>query len=294
MKLSEDIVISGKKAMARSYAKINLTLDVMGKRTDGYHLIETIMQTVNLSDIIVVQTHNNGIKITTNKKYLPSNNKNIAYKAAELFFNELNEKRYGAKILIHKNIPVAAGLAGGSGNGAAVLVALNMLYSNPFSEEKLLEIGAKLGADVPYCMIGGTQSASGIGEILRPVKALSKQYILLVTPPISVSTPWVYEEFDSIQKSIFPDTQAMISAIEKDNYKEICSNLSNVLEEVTIKKYPVIGGIKEKMLLNGANGALMSGSGPTVFGFFDDFNKAKASQDSFSMMYKDVYLTTTL
>ena len=143
MKLSEDIVINGKKAMTRSYAKINLTLDVMGKRTDGYHLIETIMQTVNLSDIIVVQTHNNGIKITTNKKYLPSNNKNIAYKAAELFFNELNEKRYGAKILIHKNIPVAAGLAGGSGNGAAVLVALNMLYSNPFSEEKLLEIGAK-------------------------------------------------------------------------------------------------------------------------------------------------------
>ena len=294
MKLSDDMVISGKKAMGRSYAKINLTLDVVGKRPDGYHSIETIMQTVNLSDIIIVEKYGNDIKITSNKKFLPLKNKNTAYKAAELFFNELGEKRRGVKILIHKNIPVAAGLAGGSGNGAAVLVALNMLYNKPFRKEEILKIGTKLGADVPYCMTGGTQLASGIGEIMQPLKPLKRCYVLLVTPPISVSTPWVYSEFDNTEKNIFPDTKAMINAIENNDYFGICENFSNALEDVTVKKYPVIRGIKEKMILNGANGALMSGSGPTVFGFFDDYNKAKASQDSFSLMYKDVYLVTTL
>lgn len=293
MKLSDDIVINGKRAMARSYAKINLTLDVTGTRPDGYHLIETVMQTVNLSDIIIVDRYDGGIKISTNKNYLPVNNKNIAYKAAELFFKKLG-KRHGAKILIHKNIPVAAGLAGGSGNGAAVLKSLNLLYSNPFSQKELLEIGAELGADVPYCMTGGTQFASGIGEILTPLKPISKHYVLLVTPPITVSTPWVYEEFDNIERNIFPNTKAMLNAIENDNYKAVCENLSNVLEGVTIRKYPVLRGIKEKLILNGADGALMSGSGPTVFGFFSDYSKAKASHDSFAHMYKNVYLTTTI
>lgn len=294
MKLTEDIVITGNRAIARSYAKINLTLDITNKREDGYHELETIMQTVNLFDLVIVDKHTSGIKVNTNKKFLPSNNKNIAYKAADAFFEALGKKGCGAKILIHKNIPVSAGMAGGSGNGAAVLAALNLLYQNPFCEEELLKIGATIGADVPYCMMGRTQLATGIGEILTPVKHKTKYYILIVTPSFGVSTPWAFSEFDKVEKTIFPDTQAMKKALEDEDYYGMCNRLSNTLEGVLIKKYPEIGKIKEKMLCDGANGALMSGSGATVFAFFDDYKKAKAAHDSLSLRYKDVFLTTTL
>ena len=293
MKLSDEIVIRGNRAMARSFAKINLTLDITGKRDDGYHNIKTIMQSVNLTDAVIVDKVREEIKVTTNKKFLPTNNKNIAYKAAELFFEETGIAG-GAKIFIHKNIPVAAGLAGGSGNGAAVLASFNRLYDYPLSDEELLKISAKLGADVAYCLTMGTQLAEGIGEILTPIKPLQKQYILMVTPPSGISTPWVYEQFDNSPKEIFPDTDAMISAIENNDYEKICACLSNTFETVVMKEHPEIGGIKQKLLLNGANGAVMSGSGSTVFGFFDEYKKAKASHDSFSLMYKDVFLTTTL
>lgn len=289
----QEIIVTGKRAMAHSYAKINLTLDITGVREDGYHTLETIMQTVNLFDLIIVDKQSHGIKITTNKKFLPTNEKNIAYKAADAFFKAWGREK-GAKILIHKNIPVSAGLAGGSGNAGATLLSLNRLYNQPFSFEELLKIGAALGADVPYCMSGGTQLGCGVGDILTPIEHKSKYCILMVTPPIAVSTPWVYSEFDNIPKPASPDTAAMIDALKNEDYYKMCANLSNVLEGVTAEKHPVIRGIKEKMILNGANGALMSGSGPTVFGFFDDYKKAKVSHDSFSHIYKDVYLTTTL
>ena len=293
MRLADEIIINGKKATLRSYAKINLTLNVLGKRADGYHEIETIMQLVNLSDTVIVDKTDGYIKISSNKKFLPTDEKNIAYKATKLFYETVGING-GARIFIHKSIPVAAGLAGGSGNGAAVLTALNILHSNPLSDDELLSLGAKLGADIPYCMMGGTQVATGIGDIMTKIPSMSKHYVLLVTPPIAVSTPWVYTEFDNTEKKTFPNTKEMIKALENDDYFAICNNLSNTLEDVTIKQHPVIKGIKEKMLKNGADGALMSGSGPTVFGFFSDFKKAKASQDSFSLMYRDVYLTTTL
>ena len=293
MMLSDEIILNGQRAIARSYAKINLTLDILGKREDGYHLLETIMQTINLSDIIIVDKCEQGIKVSTNKKFLPVNNKNIAYKACEEFFlaTKING---GAKIFIHKNIPVAAGLAGGSGNAAAVLLAMNKLYSNPLTDEELCEIGVKIGADVPYCMIGKTQLAKGIGEILTPLTPMKKCYVLLVTPPISVSTAKIYTDYDSVEKTIFPNTKAMCEAIENNDYYSICKNLSNTLESVTINQHPVIGGIKEKMIKDGATGAIMSGSGPTVFGFFDDFKTAKAAHDNFEKMYKDTYLTTII
>lgn len=292
--LYDDIFVTGSRAVGRSYAKINLTLGVNEKREDGYHLIETVMQTVNLSDIVIADvTEDRNIHITTNKKFLPTNEKNIAYKASKLFLDELGVKK-GVKILIHKNIPVAAGLAGGSGNAAAVLCALNMLFSMPFDDEKLFKMGAQLGADIPFCMMKKTQLATGIGDILTPVKGMEKTYVLLVTPPVPISTPWVYSEYDNLINPPKPDTEGMVKALEKGNLSEICGKLSNSLECVTIAKHPVIGGIKEKMIKNGAVGALMSGSGATVFGFFDDYKKAKASMDSFSFMYKDVYLTTTL
>lgn len=290
MKLSDDIVLTGRRATARSYAKINLTLDIIAKRDDGYHTLETVMQTVGLSDLITVDRCSHGIRLSSNKKYLPTNNKNIAYAACEAFFKKTGIHG-GAKIFIHKNIPVAAGLAGGSGNAAAVLAALNMLYSNPLTDAELCEVGVGLGADVPYCIMGGTQLAEGIGEILTPLKSANAFYVLLVTPPISISTPRVYADFDTIEKEIFPDTAAMLTAIENEDFYGICKNLSNTLEAVTIKQHPVIGGIRQKMINNGAIGAIMSGSGPTVFGLFDDFKKAKSSHDSFALMYKDVFLT---
>lgn len=291
--LSKDTVITGKRAISRSYAKINLTLDVLSKRENGYHDIKMIMQTVSLFDLIILDKTDNGISISTNLRYLPNNDKNIAYKAADAFFNKTGIQS-GIKIMIHKNIPVAAGLAGGSGNCAAVLTAMNMLYNSPLTTEELIQIGSNLGADVPYCFNGGTQLAEGIGEILSPLSPMADAYILLVKPPVNVSTGAIYNEIDIAPIQLRPDTDAMINALSGGNINEIAANLCNVMESVTEKMYPIIGGIKKKMIMNGALGAVMSGSGPTVFGIFDDFNKAKNSADSFSLQFKDVFLTRTL
>lgn len=291
--LAEDTILTGKRAISRSYAKINLTLDVLSRRENGYHDIKMIMQTVSLFDLIITDKTSGQISVSTNLKYLPCNEKNIAYKAAAAFFEEA-EIAGGAKIMIHKNIPVAAGLAGGSGNCAAVLTALNLLYDKPFTDVELKNIGAKLGADVPYCFDGGTQIAEGIGEILTPLPSIPDAYVLLVKPPVNVSTGTIYEQIDSVPVSIHPDTDAMIAALESKDIFAVADNLSNVMEAVTQNIHPIIGGIKEKMIMNGALGAVMSGSGPTVFGIFDDFNKAKTSADSFSLQFKDVFLTKTL
>ncbi len=293
MLIAENMVIKGDRAILKSYAKINLTLDVLGKLENGYHEIKSIMQTVNLFDLVVVDKTDAGIDIRTNLKFLPTNEKNIAYKAAELFFNTTGIKG-GARILIHKNIPVAAGLAGGSGNAAAVIVALNYLFNAYLSEEELCKMGEKLGADVPYCLVGGTVLCGGIGEKLEPIENLKKHIVLLAKPPISISTPSIYEKLDSIEIENHPNQERMIEAIRTDNLEDISKELSNVLECATVSMHPMIRGIKEKMIKNGAVGALMSGSGPTVFGLFDDYKLAKKSHDSFSRLYKDVYLTYTL
>ena len=287
--LADDIVITGSRAIARSYAKINLTLDITGKRPDGYHNVEMIMQTVSLFDLLIIDKTSGEIGISTNLKYLPNNDKNIAYKAVKLF-REKTGIRGGAKIIIHKNIPVAAGLAGGSGNAAAVLCAMNLLYNTNLSAEELCKMGAKLGADVPYCIMGGAYLASGIGDILEPLPKSPEAYILLVKPPVSVSTQSIYSEMDAVEIPYRPDTAAMCSALRDGNLQAVADNLCNVMETVTQAQYPEIRGIKTKMVSNGALGALMSGSGPTVFGIFDDYMKAKASADSFSYQYKDVYV----
>lgn len=289
--LSDEIVITGKRAMVRSYAKINLTLDVLGKRANGYHDVEMVMHTLKLFDLLVIDKSYGGISIKTNLHYLPENDKNIAYKAAKLFF-DYTQIRSSVKIIIHKNIPVAAGLAGGSGNGAAVLCALDKLYSTNLSAKTLCNLGAQLGADVPFCIMGGTMTASGIGEILTPViNNLPKAYVLLVKPPINISTMAIYEAIDAAPIQNRPDTNAMVKALADGNLKAVTDNLCNVMEAVTEKLCPVIGGIKTKMRMNGAIGALMSGSGPTVFGIFDNYAKAKRSHDSFARQYKDVFLT---
>ena len=291
--LDNSIIITGKRAICHSHAKINLTLDVLSKLDNGYHTIESIMQTVSLFDLVIVDKTNHGYSIATNLKYLPTNNKNIAYKAMEAFFTTTQIKG-GAKVMIHKNIPVSAGMAGGSTNCAAVLCALNRLFDYPLSDFELLELGKTLGADVPYCMTGSTQLCEGIGEKLTLLPSAPRMWILLVKPPINISTALIYEQIDNKIIDKHPNTNAMIDALKNGDIKNIANNLCNVMESVTCDMHPIIGGIKNKMMLNGALGSLMSGSGPTVFGIFDDEKKAKASADSFAFQFKDVFLVNTV
>ena len=289
----DDIVITGSRAMAHSYAKINLTLDVLSKRPDGYHNVEMIMQTVSLYDLILVDKTEKNISISTNLKYLPVNEKNIAYKAALEFF-KYTCITGGCKIMIHKNIPVAAGLAGGSGNAAAVLCSLDKLYNTNLSSDELMDIASKLGADVPYCIMGGTALATGIGEILTPLPSIPKCNILMVKPPISVSTAAIYEAIDTAEIDKRPNTNAMIDALAQKDLKSVAQNLSNVMGNVTETMHPIVKGIRRKMLMNGALGAVMSGSGPTVFGIFPDYETAKKSHDSFYYQFKEVYLVSAI
>ena len=289
----DDIVITGSRAMAHSYAKINLTLDVLSKRPDGYHNVEMIMQTVSLYDLILVDKTEKNISISTNLKYLPVNEKNIAYKAALEFF-KYTSITGGCKIMIHKNIPVAAGLAGGSGNAAAVLCSLDKLYNTNLPSDELMNIASKLGADVPYCIMGGTALATGIGEILTPLPSIPKCNILMVKPPISVSTAAIYEAIDAAEIDKRPNTNAMIDALAQKDLKSVAQNLSNVMGNVTETMHPIVKGIRRKMLMIGGLGAVMSGSGPTVFGIFPDYETAKKSHDSFYYQFKEVYLVSAI
>lgn len=293
MRLTDTMVITGSRAILKSYAKINLTLDVTAKRADGYHDIESVMQTVSLFDLVIVDKTARGISISTNVKHIPNDSRNIAWRAAEEFFKYTNI-RGGAKIMIHKNIPVSAGLAGGSGNGAAVLSALNALYNAKLTYEQLCEIGVKLGADVPYCINGGTQLACGIGEVLTPLSDAPKMDILLVKPFLNISTAAVYSEIDSAEPEVRPDTGAMVNALCSSSTEQIASQLCNVMEAVTEKQHPQIGGIKKKMISDGALGAVMSGSGPTVFGIFPDAQTAKRSADSFSLQFRDTFVVKSI
>lgn len=291
--LNDDIVVTGNRAIARSYAKINLTLDVLGQREDGYHEIESVMQTISLFDLVLVDRTPCDIGLTTNIKYLPDNEKNIAYKAAQLFFKECGIIG-GAKIRIHKNIPISAGLAGGSGNAAAVLCALNLLYNTRLSVQELCRMGKKLGADVPYCIMGETCVARGIGEKLTRVCPPPPMNVLLVKPFINVSTAAIYECIDNEEIAKHPNTDEMLKALAHRDVCEISDNVCNVMETVTEKLYPVITEVKEQMLQCGAITACMSGSGPTVFGIFEDQFSAKIAADEFSRKYKDVFLVKTL
>ncbi len=292
MRLYDDIVINGDRAIARSYAKINLTLDVLGKRDDGYHDVEMIMQSLSLFDLVLVDRTDSGISVMSNLKHLPSNEKNIAYKAAMLFFEETGICG-GAKVRLHKNIPISAGLAGGSGNAAAVLCSLDKLYNTGLSDKQLCQMGAKLGADVPFCILGGTQLAKGIGTSLTELPPLPKMIFLLVKPPIAISTAEIYAEIDSCPDRKLSDTESMIKAISEGDKATVCQKLSNMMEAVTASQSPDIIKIKEKMLESGAKGAVMSGSGPTVFGIFEDYSIAKKTADEFSIEYDEVFVASS-
>lgn len=264
----------------KSRAKINLSIDVLGKRQDGYHLVEMIMQTIDLYDLIEInEKDNDQITIKSTSDEIPLDCNNLVYKAANLIKQMFNINK-GVEIHIKKNIPVAAGMAGGSSNAAAVLVGLNKLWNLDLSNQQLEEIGLKLGADVPFCINGGAVLASGIGEELTPIKGLTKDVCILVCKPdLFVSTKEVYECIDSKDIDKRPNNKFLIECLKNEDTRQLAENMFNVLEGVTVDKHPVIQQIKDIMTSNRALGAMMSGSGPTVFGLYenrDDAVKCKA------------------
>ena len=277
----------------KAYAKVNITLDVVGKREDGYHLLKMIMQNIDIYDVITIEKIESGIEITCNKPYVPTDERNLAYKAAKLFKDTFNITS-GVSINIKKNIPVAAGLAGGSTDCAAVLKIMNKLFQVNADNEKLMELGVKLGADVPYCINGGTALCEGIGEILTPLKPFKNHIIVLVKPPFCVSTKDVYKNFDLGRVKNHPETHKVITYMNEDNLYEVAKNMKNLLENVTLKKHKVISSIKSEMESLGAIKAMMSGSGPTVFAFFDDMMKAQRCYDEMKKKYNDTFITRTV
>lgn len=266
----------------KSYAKINLGLDVTDKLPNGYHSLKMIMQTISLSDSLFFEVRKDPrIILKTNLPFLPVNEKNIVFQAIKLFRETMHISN-GIYCTVTKRIPVAAGLAGGSGNAAATLKAMNKLFRSGLTDAQLCEMGVKLGADVPYCIMGKTALATGIGDILEPLPAPPFAKVLLVKPPVSVSTKLVYSNLVLDENTVHPDIDACLSAIKGGNLTALCNNLGNVLEDVTVKLHPEITEIKRQMLELGADGSLMSGSGPSVFGLFGDEAKAKAAFDLFS------------
>lgn len=281
------------KLELKALGKINLGLDVLGRRENGYHDVRMVMQTVYLYDKIMIRkTRKPGIELETNLFYLPVDENNLAYQAAKILMDEFQVQE-GVKISLEKHIPVAAGMAGGSSNAAAVLFGINRMFDLGLSQKELMVRGVKLGADVPYCVMRGTVLAEGIGEILTPLNPMPKCYVLLAKPPISVSTKMVYEKLDSHEIENHPDIDGILQGLEMQDLEKVASSMGNVLEKVTIDAYPVIEQIKDVMKEQGALNAMMSGSGPTVFGIFDNKNKAKDAAQKIKTLQlaKQVYVT---
>ena len=283
----------------KAYGKINLGLDVVRRREDGYHEVRMIMQTVRVYDAIELnRTEEEGIRLSTNLYYLPDNENNLGYRAAKLLMDEFGI-RDGVEIKMKKFIPVAAGMAGGSSDAAAVLFGVNKMFGLGLSKQELMERGVRLGADVPYCIMRGTALSEGIGEILTPLPPMPQCRVLIAKPSVSVSTKHVYENLNlpSLGAEAHPDIDAMRAAIEKKDLSGVVSQLGNVLETVTIPENPVIQTLKDKMMEMGADGSLMSGSGPTVFGLFTNQTAAPAAYEelrygSSQDLAKQVYLTS--
>lgn len=259
----------------QAFAKINLGLDVLGKREDGYHEVRMIMQTIRMYDQLDMRKSvEPGIHLTTNKKYIPVDENNLVWRAAKLMMDTCGIME-GVSIHLHKVIPVAAGMAGGSSDAAATLVGMNRLFHCGLSKEKLMELGVQIGADVPYCVLRGTALAQGIGEKLTVLPPMPDCWILIGKPGISVSTKYVYTTLDLNTDTVHPDIDGMKKALEDGNLYGITERMGNVLQDVTIPAYPEVERIKEQMKALGAVNAMMSGSGPTVFGIFDNEEKAQ-------------------
>lgn len=280
------------KIIKKAPAKINLGLDVLGVLPNGYHEVKMVMQTVGIYDVLTFEKATEGIVITTDSGELPTGEDNLIYKAAKLLFERYNVAE-GVRIHLEKHIPIAAGMAGGSTDAAATLKGVNELFELGCDEETLKEIGVKIGADVPYCVMGGTALAEGIGEKLTALTPAPSCHLLVAKPDINVSTKYVYEHLDALESYDHPDIDGMVAAIEAGDLAGVVERMDNVLQDVTIPAHPIIETIKERMKELGAVESMMSGSGPTVFGIFTDEEKARKAygqmiQDNVA---KQIFLT---
>lgn len=273
-------------------AKVNLSLDVLRKREDGYHQLEMIMQTVELHDTIHIEKADMGIRVTCDSREVPLEMENIAAKAALFIIGQYSIKS-GLKIHIEKRIPVAAGLAGGSADAAAVLRGIDSLFSMDLTSAELNILAKRIGADVPFCLKGGTMFAEGIGEILKPLEPFSGINVVLLKPKIGIPTSWVYENLDLTKINDRPDTKLLIEAVRDRNVRMLATNMKNVLEYVTIPSYPIVQRAKDKLMELGALGSMMSGSGPSVFGLFGSREAAERAYEAVVDKRWDSYLTCT-
>lgn len=275
-------------------AKINLTLDILGKRPDGYHEVAMVMQSIGLHDTIEMEKSAAGITLTINVPWLRADEKNLAWRAAALMQQEYGLSG-GVNMRLTKRIPVAAGLAGGSADAAAVLRGMNRLYELGLSDAKLCELGARLGSDIPFCLLGGTMLSTGRGEVLTRLSNLPETWVVLAKPRISVSTAWAYQNYDEQGAEQHPDNARIQQEIARGDRKAVAKLLCNVLESVTIKRYDVISRYKTMMLEQGAMASMMSGSGPTVFGLVGSRVQANKIADHLRASTKaDVFITRTM
>jgi len=275
-------------------AKINLTLDILGTREDGFHEVAMVMQAVGLSDVLTLEKREApGVGLSIDVPWLRADEKNLAYRAAKLMQEEYHLPG-GVEIHLTKRIPMAAGLAGGSADAAAVLRGMDALYELGAGDEKLCELGARLGSDIPFTLMGGTMLATGRGEVLRRLSDFPETFVVLAKPHVSVSTAWAYGAYDAHSASEHPDNDAMIHAIEAGDRRKAASFLCNVLESATIKRYEVISKLKEMMKEAGAMASLMSGSGPTVFGLAETQEQAENIAAAVRLPDVDVFITKTI
>ncbi|MBQ6540789.1 MAG: 4-(cytidine 5'-diphospho)-2-C-methyl-D-erythritol kinase [Oscillospiraceae bacterium] len=277
-------------------AKINLSLDVLGKMDDGYHEILSVMQSVELHDDIqlTAEDGNGYVRARSSRSFLPRDDRNIAGKAVRLFLNETDIKGKNVDVYIVKRNPVCAGLGGGSADGAAVLRGLDEIFGTGLSDEELMAMGEKLGADVAFCVMGGTALAKGKGEILTPLPKLPESHVVICKPAFAVSTPVLFAAVDSRKIRFHPDTKGMVKAIEEGSLNGVAKRLFNVFEEMVAEDHSEIQSIKDTLYDCGALGASMSGTGSAMFGLFDSREKAQAAYDKLSRIYKETFLTKTV
>jgi 4-diphosphocytidyl-2-C-methyl-D-erythritol kinase len=278
--------------IVKAPAKINLTLDVLRKRSDGYHELETVMHQINLIDKIYLKKETSGIKVDSNSRLIPLDNQNLVYKAAEAIFSDFQIKE-GIRIFIEKLIPVGAGLAGGSTDAAAVLTGINSLYDLGACEDVIMQMAASIGSDVPFCVKGGTALARGRGEILKPLDTTMNLSMVLIKPDFQLSTAEVYKALDLNQVEIRPNNTAFLEAWKNCDIIGVAKNMANVLENISLKKNGEIALIKKRLLQLGALNAMMSGSGPSVFGIFNDNNLLQNAYEILKQDYNEVYLVSS-
>lgn len=280
------------RIILKARAKVNLSLDVTGIREDGYHEMKMINHSIDLHDVLTFEACEEGIELTSNQDAIPLDERNLVMKAAQKLRHQFAVKQ-GVKIHLEKRIPAQAGLAGGSSDAAATLKALNALWQLGLSQSQLLAIGVTIGADVPYCLVGGTALVEGIGEKITAIKDLPQLAVLVVKPDIDIATPWAFKKLDGVTIETHPDIAAIIKLLENDDYNGLNASLGNVFEAIAAAAYPEIAAIKKAMLKQGALAAIMTGSGSTVIGYYQDQELAVQSWQQFKEKYKMCFLSKT-